>query len=113
MMSSNPKLGFELSPNSFVSSEVDYRINRAGFRGAELAERRTGVRRLAVFGDSIVFGYWVAEKDAFPAQLGAILGPGVETLNLGVPGYNLDQEVENLRSRVDSLRPCILSLPAP
>jgi hypothetical protein len=29
----------------------------------------------------------------------------VETLNLGAPGSNLDQEVENLRNRVDSLRP--------
>jgi len=104
----DPKLGFELRPNSFVASEVDYRVNRDGFRGPALQPKRPGVRRVAVFGDSIVFGYWVAEGDAFPAQLGAILGPRLETLNLGVPGYNLDQEVENLRNRVDSLRPDIV-----
>jgi len=103
--SADPRLGFELRPDSFVASEVDYRINRDGFRGPALQAKREGVRRLAVFGDSIVFGYWVAEGDAFPAQLGALLGPRVESLNLGVPGYNLDQEVENLRNRVDALRP--------
>lgn len=103
--SADPKLGFELRPNSFVASEVDYRINRDGFRGPALTPKRPGVKRLVVLGDSIVFGYWVAEGDAFPAQLGALLGPGVETLNLGVPGYNLDQEIESLRNRVDALRP--------
>lgn len=106
--SPNPKLGFELRPNSFVASEVDYRINGDGYRGASAGEPRKGVRRIAVFGDSIVFGYWVAEGDAFPAQLGSILGPSVETLNLGVPGYNLDQEVENLRGRLDALKPDVV-----
>lgn len=103
--SPNPKLGFELRPNSFVASEVDYRINGEGFRGTPLAAKRPGRRRVAVFGDSIVFGYWVSEKDAFPSQLGLLLGPEVETLNLGVPGYNLEQEVEHLRQRVDALDP--------
>lgn len=104
-MSPNPKLGFELRPNSAVASEVAYRINGDGFRGAALPDRRDDRRRIAVFGDSIVFGYWVAEEDAFPAQLGILLGPRAETLNLGVPGYNLDQEVEHLRQRVDALQP--------
>jgi lysophospholipase L1-like esterase len=103
--SANPRLGFELRPDSFVASEVDYRINREGFRGPSPGDKREGVSRIAVFGDSIVFGYWVAEGDAFPSQLGAVLGPRVETLNLGVPGYNLDQEIENMRLRIDALRP--------
>ena len=32
----DPKLGFELRPNSSVASEVDYRINSDGFRGPGL-----------------------------------------------------------------------------
>ncbi|MEO5762871.1 MAG: SGNH/GDSL hydrolase family protein [Vicinamibacteria bacterium] len=103
--SANPKLGFELRPDSVVKSEVEYRINTDGLRGPSVGPKRADTKRLAIFGDSIVFGYWVAEKDSFPAQLGAILGPRVETLNLGVPGYNLDQEVEHLRTRVDTLQP--------
>ena len=107
-ISADPKLGFELRPGASVASEVDYRINDDGFRGAPLAAKRAGVKRVAVFGDSIVFGYWVDERDAFPAQIGALLGPGTEVLNLGVPGYNLDQEVELLRRRVDALQPDVV-----
>lgn len=103
--SANPKLGFELRPNSFVAAEVDYRINADGFRGAALKHKTPGRPRIAVFGDSIVFGYWVTEKDAFSAQLGETLGGGVETLALGVPGYNLDQEIESMRLRLDMLQP--------
>jgi lysophospholipase L1-like esterase len=109
-LSPNPGLGFELRPNSFVASEVEYRINSEGYRGPSTGARREGVARVAVFGDSIVFGYWVAEVDAFPAQLGGLLGPRVEALNLGVPGYNLDQEIEHLRRRADGLQPDVVLL---
>jgi len=103
--SPNPKLGFELRPDSRVAAEVDYRINSEGFRGGQVRGKSPGVPRVAVFGDSIAFGYWVAERDAFPAQLESILAPRAEVLNLGVPGYNLDQEIEHLRTRVDALQP--------
>jgi lysophospholipase L1-like esterase len=58
-----------------------------------------------VLGDSIAFGYWVTEKDGFPRQLEAMLNEAagkagrVEVLDFGVPGYNLDQEIEALRTR--------------
>lgn len=107
-MSADPKLGFELRPKSAVAAEVEYRINDQGFRGPSPGPKRAGVSRIAVFGDSIVFGYWVSEKDAFPAQLGELMGPRVETLNLGVPGYNLDQEIENLRARLEPLQPDVV-----
>ena len=104
-LSANPRLGFELRPSARVVSEVEYRINAEGFRGPEPGQKSAGRTRIAVFGDSIVFGYWVAEADAFPAQIATILEPRVEVLNLGVPGYNLEQEIENLRERSDSLKP--------
>lgn len=107
-LSANPRLGFELRPKSSVAAEVTYRVNGLGFRGPAPGPKPPGVTRVAVFGDSIVFGYWVAEKDAFPAQLGELLGPRVETLNLGVPGYNLDQEIENLRGRIGPLGPDVV-----
>ncbi len=71
---------------------------------------------MAVLGDSIAFGYWVAEEDAFARQLELLLGesrgegPPVEVLNFGVPGYNLGQEIETLRSRVLAFEPDVVVL---
>jgi lysophospholipase L1-like esterase len=103
--SANPRLQFELRPNASAHAEVDYHISAQGLRDREIAEEKpAGVRRIAVLGDSIAFGYWVDEKDAFPRQLERLLSsaPGadrVEVLNFGVPGYNLAQETEMLRER--------------
>lgn len=103
--SANPRLRFELRPGSRARAEVDYRINAHGMRDRprEL-DKPTGARRIAVLGDSIAFGYWVAEEDAFPRQLEGLLASGtggapIEVLNFGVPGYNLEQEAEVLRER--------------
>jgi lysophospholipase L1-like esterase len=109
--SSNPRLGFELRPGAVAAAEVDYRINAAGLRGPEVEEEKSaGVVRVAVLGDSIAFGYWVAEADAFPRQLEGLLNTGrrdgrAEVLNFGVPGYNLDQELEVLRAHALRYRP--------
>jgi lysophospholipase L1-like esterase len=116
--SANPRLRFELRPGAFAAAEVDYRINSAGLRGPEREEARPAdVFRVAVLGDSIAFGYWVAEEDAFPRQLEALLGPAgpaagrrVEVLNFGVPGYNLDQSLEVLRSRAVRFAPDVVVL---
>ena len=103
---SNPRLKFELRPGSHARAEVDYRINDEGMRDRpRAAGKPAGTRRIAILGDSIAFGYWVAEDDAFPHQLEGLLSspPGgataVEVLNFGVPGYNLEQETEILRER--------------
>lgn len=107
--SGNPLLRFELRPGGEARAEVDYRINREGLRGPETAvEKPAGVRRVAVLGDSIAFGYWVREEDAFPRQLESMLRAGgdrVEVLDFGVPGYNLDQEIETLRAKALAFQP--------
>jgi lysophospholipase L1-like esterase len=100
-----------------VQAEVEYRVNAEGLRGPEVeVGKRSGVRRVAVLGDSIAFGYWVAEEDTLARQLEVVLGeaqeegPPVEVLNFGVPGYNLDQEIETLRSRVLPFEPDVVVL---
>jgi lysophospholipase L1-like esterase len=110
--SDDPRLGFELRPGSVARAEVEYRVNAEGLRGPDVtASKPEGVRRVAVLGDSIAFGYWVAEGDTFPRQLEAMLnaargtGPRIEVLNFGVPGYNLDQEIEALRARALAFSP--------
>ncbi|HYN05636.1 MAG TPA: SGNH/GDSL hydrolase family protein, partial [Vicinamibacteria bacterium] len=108
----NPRLRFELRPGGAVRAEVLYQVNAEGLRGRETTvEKPAGVRRVAVLGDSIAFGYWVADEDGFPRQLEAMLNPAgaagdrVEVLNFGVPGYNLDQEIEALRAKVLAFAP--------
>jgi len=110
--STDPRLRFELRPGSVVRGEVEYRVNAEGLRGPETTvEKPTGVRRVAVLGDSIAFGYWVAEADAFPRQLEIMLNQAggvdgrIEVLDFGVPGYNLDQEIETLRARALAFSP--------
>ena len=67
--SDNPRLRFELRPGGAVRAEVDYRVNAEGLRGAETTlEKPAGVRRVAVLGDSIAFGYWVATRRASRAS---------------------------------------------
>jgi lysophospholipase L1-like esterase len=98
----NPRLQFELRPHARVRAEVEYRTNASGMRNPEVPEAKAaGQRRVAVLGDSIAFGYWVEERQAFPRQLEAMLGgpQRVQVLNFGVPGYNLEQEIESLRTK--------------
>lgn len=110
--SDDPRLGFELRPGGVARGEVEYRVNAEGLRGPEATiAKPAGTRRVAVLGDSIAFGYWVAEGDAFPRRLEGMLndvragGPRVEVLNFAVPGYNLDQEIEALRAKALAFSP--------
>ncbi len=110
--SDDPRLRFDLRPGGVARAEVEYRVNAEGLRGPETTvDKPAGVRRVAVLGDSIAFGYWVAEKDGFPSQLEAMLNAEagadgrIEVLNFGVPGYNLDQEIETLRAKALAFSP--------
>ena len=83
------------------SGDVPYRINEDGFRGPRHARPKpAGVFRIVVMGDSVSFGYGVAEPESWPRLLEASLdgqasglpGPEVEVVNLGVGGYNAFNE---------------------
>ena len=109
----NERLRFELRPGALARAEVEYRVNALGLRGPEATlEKPPGVKRVVVLGDSIAFGYWVAEPDAFPRQLEKLLpdvpGSRVEVLDFGVPGYNLDQEIEALRVKALAFEPDVV-----
>lgn len=113
--SDDPRLRFELRPGGVAHAEVEYRVNELGLRGPETTvEKPPGVRRIAVLGDSIAFGYWVSDEQGMARQLETLLnqagsGAGrVEVLNFGVPGYNLEQEIEALRARALVLEPDVV-----
>ena len=67
--SDDPRLRFELRPGGVARAEVEYRVNELGLRGPETTrEKPPGVRRIALLGDSIAFGYWVADEQASRAS---------------------------------------------
>ncbi|HWX25715.1 MAG TPA: GDSL-type esterase/lipase family protein [Vicinamibacteria bacterium] len=68
-------------------------INTLGLRGEEVAlPKPQGIRRLVCFGDSITFGYGVADVEAYPSALGRELAQdGWDVVNAGVTGYTSHQ----------------------
>lgn len=88
-------LDYELVPGARVPwAGREIRINPQGFRGPDLAEVGREWPRIAVIGDSIATGYGVAENEALPFRMAALMleqGLQGEVLGLGVPGYNIQQ----------------------
>lgn len=81
-----------------VRHSYDYRFhtNALGLRHGEIGEKRPGVTRVLVLGDSQVFGVGVNETETIPAVMQARLdakGPGRwEVINAGVYGYDTFDE---------------------
>jgi hypothetical protein len=70
--------------------------NALGLRGAREFpfEKPAGERRIVVVGDSFTFGDGVKDEEVWTEKLAQKLAPthgNVAVLNLGVPGYGLDQ----------------------
>ncbi|HMA29637.1 MAG TPA: SGNH/GDSL hydrolase family protein [Thermoanaerobaculia bacterium] len=102
LVTTDEELGWALRPKvSGVSSDepwqADLATNALGFRDVEHGEKTTGVTRVAVLGDSFVFGSGVRQDEPVTRRLAALLGPSFEVINLGVPGYGTDQALLTLR----------------
>ncbi|MBM4369896.1 MAG: SGNH/GDSL hydrolase family protein [Deltaproteobacteria bacterium] len=108
--SSLPGQASELVPGArndgFAGGPV--RINSLGFRGDEFPERpEPGVTRVLAIGDSVTFGYGVAEDATFHrvarARLEAAGHPPVEFLNAGLPSAGLPYVLHGTRRWCDRL----------
>ncbi len=92
----DPELGWANRLNARVPGAYgpgkDLRTNAQGFRGARdvAAKVPAGKVRIACSGDSYTFGVGVEDADTWVAQL-STLAPRLETVNLGVGGYGVDQ----------------------
>lgn len=86
-----------------VHPGVKYEINEWGLRGAEWAKNNAGgALRVAVVGESFVFGSGVDEEGTLPRQLDGALRERFararfEVLNLGMPGNHLRSHLAMLR----------------
>ncbi len=107
-----PGLSFELAPNRWKKFKgIPIRTNSLGMRDAEpLPIESTAVSRIVVLGDSFTFGLGVAGASTYPTVLEQQLNDGAgeqqfEVLNLGVSGYNTQDEavvLENSRQLTES-----------
>lgn len=80
---------------SVARPRLEYHVNRLGFRGPDWSEHKApGIVRIALVGDSFVFGMGVPDGDTLKARLDEGLAARglagrVEVLNLGLCGNNL------------------------
>jgi lysophospholipase L1-like esterase len=98
-MQEDPELFWSLRPLwSGVFQGQQVTINSLGLRGPELQPKPPGRRRIACFGDSITFGFGVADDESYCFFLGrALAASGYETQNAGVTGYTSHQVLGLLR----------------
>lgn len=88
----DPVLGWANAPNArgvFARRDFSYdlRINSHGLRGPEIDIRKpAGIRRIAVLGDSFVWGVGASDAELFPTLIEQAI-PGSQVLNFGVSGY--------------------------
>lgn len=88
------RLGWEPRPGArFVVDGAPTTINTHGYRGdARPREPGAGRERVVLVGDSVAFGYGVADDHTF-AHLLDPARERFETVNLAVPGYGVDQSL--------------------
>ena len=90
----DPDLGWSLRPGAVIDtpgSTASLHINARGLRSTrETGEVPPGKIRLACSGDSYTFGDGAADGATWCAQLES-LDARLDTVNLGVPGYGVDQ----------------------
>jgi hypothetical protein len=93
------------------------RINSHGMRDKEISQSTDpGTFRILFLGDSVPFGIGVEEEDSLPSQLerianaNAVTGEEYEVLNMGVPSYNTEQELIQLKTIGLDLKPDLVLL---
>lgn len=104
----------------YVPGDYDVRIttNSAGMRGPREypVERVPGTRRVALLGDSFVFGYGVEDDEVVSAvlerRLNASAPPGTtyEVLNFAVSGSGQAEQLLTWRHRAAAYRPDVVVL---
>ena len=100
--------GWELRPGAITSVDGQRTsINGRGLRGREHPLARTSLTRVLMLGDSIAFGYGVADEQTFATLLEA---RGYEVVDLAVPGYGTDQALLRLEREGMAYSPDVVLL---
>jgi hypothetical protein len=104
-----PSASAELMGVTVRTDELTFRLPDPALE----AQRRPNDRVVAAVGDSVTFGWGVAEADTFPAQLERLLatqcgrpgGVGVTVHNAGIGNCNTSMEFERYKIQVRQLHP--------
>ena len=114
--SKNPRIVYELIPNlSLTFLDKPYMTNPHGYRGPVYSNTKDeNVFRLVGLGDSIMWGWGVADNEYYLALLDVYLnnsapdGYSWEIINTAVPGYNTAMEVETFKEKGVHYKPDIV-----
>lgn len=117
-MEADPFCGYKYVPNQkgyTLSSAV--KVNKWGFRGPDWSkDKPQGVIRIALLGDSYIFGQGVGDQETAASQLENMLngeapsGKRYEVLNFGMSGYDQGHEIESLKHYALSFKPDMVFL---
>jgi lysophospholipase L1-like esterase len=109
--SEDATLVYEPVPNATVAMPY----GPAGFSAQSMRDDRTYAnepapdnKRVAIIGDSIVWGEDLPLESTLPRALARELGPRFEVLGFGVTGYDSVQEAEWYRTHVRAFHPAIV-----
>lgn len=84
----------------------DDSFNSAGMRDVEhQIAKPSGIKRIALIGDSAVEALQVPLNDTFSRKLEAQLGPGYEVLNFACAGYSTVQELLQFKNEIKQYNP--------
>lgn len=111
----DPGISFVLNPGMGQATwktgpELPYRINSIGLRGREIRPKAQGVSRIALVGDSVLFGWKLKDDDRLADQLQDManrrFGAGsYEFITLALPGWNTRDQARFLRRHLARLNP--------
>jgi len=115
MHATDDEVGFRLKANftgRMVTQgrSVEIKTNRLGYRDSPIGN---GGKRVLSVGDSFCFGHGVSSSETYSSLLQerlAAKSPGLQVINMGVPGYNTRNVLAQLRSDGRKLRPDLVLL---
>ena len=86
--------GLAYVEDDFEWTDVHHMVthNAFGFRGEEYLYERSDKHRIAILGDSFVWGFGVSNEHIFTNLMEQYSKQPIEVINFGVPGYGTDQE---------------------
>jgi lysophospholipase L1-like esterase len=116
MSSSNTGYHYSYRPGARVNLHgIHYEINNLGLRDRPLKQEKSyGTRRVLNIGDSLTFGYGVRLEETFAKKLENLLNEEgtktYESINFGVDGYSVSQELGFFKDKGFLLNPDLIIL---